>query len=250
MEELELTPAEAMKALNWGKSKLYYWIKAGKFKTVLRETGNNVLLTSEQIERLKREPKDEKNETFQENLKQSEKVQNNSDINVTENYKKGQLSSKLDNFEVFNNALETIKQIHRSSIQNYAFSVKMLTDGRDTVQQENIELKAEKKAAEESLKKSEKEFQEKLEQCKLEYVERLKKSEKSNNLKNYAIMFLTFLILFILVANYLNFINFKKFETVQPIQEQVINDKKPAEVQEVVTPPAPQQVKKVVPRRK
>ncbi len=34
------------------------------------------------------------------------------------------------------------------------------------------------------------------------------------------------------------------------VQQQVTNDKKPAEVQEVVTPPAPQQVKKVVPRRK
>lgn len=39
-------------------------------------------------------------------------------------------------------------------------------------------------------------------------------------------------------------------QPVNNVQEQVINDKKPAEVQEVVTPPAPQQVKKVVPRRK
>lgn len=37
---------------------------------------------------------------------------------------------------------------------------------------------------------------------------------------------------------------------VSNVQEQVINDKKPAEAQEVVTPPAPQQVKKVVRKRK
>jgi len=42
---------------------------------------------------------------------------------------------------------------------------------------------------------------------------------------------------------------YRALQDSQPInnlQEQVINDKKPAEVQEVVTPPAPQQVKKVV----
>ena len=53
MEKFELTPAELMTTLNWGKSKVYYWIKSGMFESVDRETSTNVLISTEQIERLK-----------------------------------------------------------------------------------------------------------------------------------------------------------------------------------------------------
>lgn len=191
-EKIELSPVEAMSVLNWKKSKVYYWISSGKFETVQRIDGDKILITQSDINRLK---KNTDSDEIENNPEISDEVQKSSVQNFTKNYNQVQNNLTSETFEFFNKSLETIKQMHQSSLQNYGYSLKLLTDGKTAIEQENIELKQEKKAVEESLKKSEKEFQEKLKQF-----------EKVQKEKNIIISILVFIILlacfvFFLVQN-------------------------------------------------
>ena len=152
-EKVELSPLEAMEVLNWKRSKVYYWINSGKFETVQRIDGDKILLTQADIDRLKIKTD---SEPVQNNSENSENVQESSVQNITKNYKEVQKSLNSETFEFFNKSLETIKQIHQASLQNYGYSLKLLTDGQTANEKEIIELKQEKKAVEESLKKFEK----------------------------------------------------------------------------------------------
>lgn len=151
--KVELSAVEAMSVLNWKKSKVYYWISSGKFQTVERIDGQKILLTPSEIEKLK-ENKDVQKSS--ESFENSKEVQDSSVQNFTESYKEVQKSLSSETFEFFNKSLETIKEIHKSSLQNYGYSLKLLTDGKTAIEQENIELKQEKKAVEEKLKQFEK----------------------------------------------------------------------------------------------
>lgn len=191
-EKVELTPLEAMELLNWKRSKVYYWISSGKFETVQRIDGDKILLTQADINRLKVKADSEQ---VQNNSEISENVQENSVQNITKNYKEVQKSLSSETFEFFNKSLETIKQIHQSSLQNYGYSLKLLTDGQSAIEKEIIELKQEKKSVEESLKNSENQIQ-----------ENLKQFEKIKREKNIIIAILVSIILlacfmFFLVSN-------------------------------------------------
>lgn len=191
-EKVELSPLEAMEVLNWKRSKVYYWISSGKFETVQRIDGDKILLTQSEINRLRKKDAFDEVENNSEN---SENVQENSVQNVTNNYKEVQKSLSSETFEFFNKSLETIKQIHQSSLQNYGYSLKLLTDGQSAIEKEIIELKQEKKSVEENLKKSENQIQ-----------ENLKQFEKIQKEKNIIIAILVFIILiacfmFFLVSN-------------------------------------------------
>lgn len=196
-EKVELSAAEAMSVLNWKKSKVYYWISSGKFETVQRIDGEKILLTTSEINRLKTKGDFEQVEEYSEN---SEKVQESSVQNVTNNYKDVQKSLNSETFEFFNKSLETIKQIHQASLQNYGYSLKLLTDGQSSLEKENIELKQEKKSVEESLKKSEFEFQEKLKQ-----FEKVKKEKDIIIVILLAIMLLTCLFFFLVQNKFILF---------------------------------------------
>lgn len=193
-EKVELSPLEAMDVLNWKRSKIYYWINSKKFETVQRIDGEKILLTQAEIDRLKIKKDFEQVQNNSENF---ENVQENSNQNITKNYENVQKSLTSETFEFFNKSLETIKQIHQSSLQNYGYSLKLLTDGQTANEQEIIELKQEKKIVEESLKKTEKEFQ-----------ESLKQFEKVKKIKNIiiailaVIMLLTFIIFFIVLKSF------------------------------------------------
>ena len=196
-EKIELSPLEAMDVLNWKRSKIYYWISSGKFETVQRIDGDKILLTQADINRLKVKADSEQ---VQNNSENSENVQENSVQNITKNYENVQKSLNSETFEFFNKSLETIKQIHQSSLQNYGYSLKLLTDGQSAIEKEIIELKQEKKSVEESLKKSENQIQ-----------ENLKQFEKIKKEKNIIIAILVSIILlagfmFFLVSN--NFVQF------------------------------------------
>ncbi len=191
-EKVELSAVEAMAVLNWKKSKVYYWISSGKFETVERIDGQKILLTPSEIDKLKENKEVLKSS---ESLENSENVQENSVQNITKDYKEVQKSLTSETFEFFNKSLETIKQIHQASLQNYGHSLKLLTDGKSAIEQENLELKQEKKAVEESLKNSEKQIQ-----------ENLKQFEKIQREKNIIIVILVSIILlacfmFFLVSN-------------------------------------------------
>ena len=152
-EKIELSPLEAMEALNWKRSKIYYWINSKKFETVQRIDGDKIVLTQSEINRLRVKTDFE---PVQNNSENSENVQENSVRNITKNYENVQKSLNSETFEFFNKSLETIKQIHQASLQNYGYSLKLLTDGQTANEKEIIELKQEKKSVEESLKKFEK----------------------------------------------------------------------------------------------
>lgn len=189
-EKIELTPLEAMAALNWKRSKIYYWISSKKFETVQKIDGEKILLTQSEINKLK--AKDDFKEVDA-SSKNSEKVQKSSVQNITKNYETVQKNPNSETLEFFNKSLETIKEIHKSSLQNYGYSLKLLTDGKTAIEQENIELKQEKKAAEEKFQES------------------LKQFEKIQKEKNIIIAILVFIILlacfmFFLVQN--NFVQF------------------------------------------
>lgn len=193
-EKVELSPLEAMDVLNWKRSKIYYWINSKKFKTVQRIDGEKILLTQAEIDRLKIK----KNfEQVQNNSENFENVQENSNQNITKNYENVQKSLTSETFEFFNKSLETIKQIHQSSLQNYGYSLKLLTDGQTANEQEIIELKQEKRIVEESLKKTEKEFQESLKQ-----FEKVKKIKNIIIIILTVIMLLTFIIFFIVLKSF------------------------------------------------
>ena len=196
-KKIELSPLEAMDVLNWKRSKIYYWISSGKFETVQRIDGDKILLTQADINRLKVKADSEQ---VQNNSENSENVQENSVQNITKNYENVQKSLNSETFEFFNKSLETIKQIHQSSLQNYGYSLKLLTDGQSAIEKEIIELKQEKKSVEESLKNSENQIQ-----------ENLKQFEKIKKEKNIIIAILVSIILlacfmFFLVSN--NFVQF------------------------------------------
>lgn len=196
-EKVELLPLEAMKLLGWKRSKVYYWISSGKFETVERIDGDKIVLTQSDINRLRKKDNSDK---VEENFENSETVQDNSIQNVTNNYKNVQENINSETFEFFNKSLDAIKQMYLASSQNYNYSLKLLTDGQSTIEKENIELKQQKKAVEESLKNSEKELQ-----------ENLKQFEKIRKEKNIIIAILVSIILlacfmFFLVQN--NFVQF------------------------------------------
>lgn len=196
-EKVELSAVEAMSVLGWKKSKVYYWISSGKFQTVERIDGQKILLTPSDIEKLKENKKSSENfESFE----NSEQFQESSVQNITESYKEVQKSLSSETFEFFSKSLDAIKQMYIASSQNYNYSLKLLTDGQSTIEKENIELKQQKKAVEESLKKSENQIQ-----------ENLKHFEKIQREKNIIIAILVSIILiacfmFFLVQN--NFVQF------------------------------------------
>lgn len=204
MEKLELTPVELMSVLGWKKSKVYYWINSGKFETISKMGIQKVLITAEDIESLKNSKSTKHFESFEYSSENIEEVQENPNNNVTKNYKNVSNNFNLEAFELFNNSLETIRQMHQSTIMNYGATVKLLTDGQNSLEKENLELKAEKKSVEESLKRSEKEF-----------AENLKKFEKTNHYKNVAILILGILLGLSIV--YFSFVlnNLKNSQTVQ-----------------------------------
>lgn len=159
MEKIELSPVELMGVLNWKKSKVYYWISSGKFETVERLDGQKVVISPEDIERLKKSDNSEyfeKSENVSENLNNSEKVVQNYGQNVTKNYKTVSNFSNSEAYELFNKSLETIERIHQSALNNFGYTTKLLTDSQSEAQQENLELRAEVKTVQARLEKSQK----------------------------------------------------------------------------------------------
>lgn len=159
MEKIELSPVELIRVLNWKKSKVYYWISSGKFETVERLDGQKVVISPEDIERLKKSDNSEyfeKSENVSENLNNSEKVVQNYGQNVTKNYKTVSNFSNSEAYELFNKSLETIERIHQSALNNFGYTTKLLTDSQSEAQQENLELRAEVKTVQARLEKSQK----------------------------------------------------------------------------------------------
>lgn len=156
MEKFELSPVELMQALGWKKSKVYYWISSGKFETVERVDGQKVVISADDMERLKKSKNIENFENVSENLNNSEKISQNSDINVTKNYKNVSNNFNSEAFELFNKSLETIERIHQTALSNFGYTTKLLTDSKSEVQEENIELRAEVKTVQARLEKSQK----------------------------------------------------------------------------------------------
>lgn len=156
MEKIELSPVELMQALNWKKSKVYYWISSGKFETVERVDGQKVVLSAEDMERLKNRNNYENFETVSENSNNFEKVSKNYSQNVTKNYENVSNNFNSEAFELFNKSLETIKQIHQTSLNNFGYTTKLLTDGKNALEEENLELKAEVKTVQARLENSQK----------------------------------------------------------------------------------------------
>lgn len=159
MENYELSPVELMQALNWKKSKVYYWISQGKFETVERLDGQKVIISAEDMERLKKSEireNFENSETNSEIPNNSEKVVQNLGQNVTKNYKTVPNLTNSEAYELFNKSLETIERIHQTALSNFGYTTKLLTDGKSEVQEENIELKAEIKTVQARLEKSRK----------------------------------------------------------------------------------------------
>ena len=194
-EKVELSAVEAMAALGWKKSKVYYWISSGKFQTVERIDGQKIVLTRSELDKLKDNKK--VSENF-ENSEISEEVQESSVQNITELYKTEQNETLSETINLFQNSLNSIEQMQR----NYNFSLKLLTDGQSDFKEQYFELKAEKKTVEENLKKS----------------------ETSNNIKNIIISILLLLLivggsLIFFVLN--NLEQFENFQNKKPQQQEV-----------------------------
>ena len=156
MEKVELSPVELMQVLNWKKSKVYYWISSGKFETVERVDGQKVVISADDMERLKKSKNVENFENVSENSNNSEKISQNSDFNVTKNYKNVSNFTNSEAYELFNKSLETIERIHQTALNNFGYTTKLLTDSKSEVQEENIELRAEVKTVQARLEKSQK----------------------------------------------------------------------------------------------
>ena len=156
MEKVELSPVELMQAIGWKKSKVYYWISSGKFETVERVDGQKVVLSADDMNRLKNSNNSEKVETVVENSNNSEEVLKNPDDNVTKNYKNVSKSFNSEAFELFNKSLETIERIHQTALSNFGYTTKLLTDSKSEVQEENLKLSAEIKTVQARLEKSQK----------------------------------------------------------------------------------------------
>ena len=184
MEKLELTASELMSELNWKKSKVYYWINSNKFETIERETGKNVLITREQIERLRSKTVQENFEQFETSSENSKEVQDVPYENVTKHYKNVSNNSELSEKEYFLESLNTIKVMHQTSIQNFNYSMKLLTDGKNELEDQYLELKANNRTMSEKVEQKENE---------------IKKLDKSVQLRNYIIIVLIALFVMICV---------------------------------------------------
>lgn len=184
MEKLELTASELMSELNWKKSKVYYWINSNKFETIERETGKNVLITREQIERLRSKTVQENFEQFETSSENSKEVQDVPYGNVTKHYKNVSNNSELSEKEYFLESLNTIKAMHQTSIQNFNYSMKLLTDGKNELEDQYLELKANNRTMSEKVEQKENE---------------IKKLDKSVQLRNYIIIVLIALFVMICV---------------------------------------------------
>lgn len=154
MEKFELTASELMATLNWKKSKVYYWISSGKFETVERETGINVLITEEQIKRLKVETIPESPKEFENSAENSENFQENCVQNVTKNYETVSNSPNIHDNEFYNNALLTVKDMYQTFVQSQSYNMKLLTDGKSETEAEILELRAENKELSQKIQKS------------------------------------------------------------------------------------------------
>lgn len=235
MGKVELTAAEVMSTLNWKKSKVYYWINSGKFETVERETGTNVLLTDEQIKRLRTETVSESLNGFENSSEISKNVQVNTDQNITKRYETVSNSSNFVDPQFYNDALSTMKEMYQTFVQSQSYNMKLLTDGKSEIETEMLELKAENK----------------------ELSKKVLKITSLETVKNTVIVIISILLILsfttigILSNCLIKFQTVQKKEDVEQIQTvqdnlknyEIINDKKPAEAQEVVKPQAPQQAK-------
>ena len=242
MEKVELTAAEVMSTLNWKKSKVYYWINSGKFETVERETGTNVLLTDEQIKRLRTETVSESLNGFENSSEISKNVQVNTDQNITKHYETVSNSSNFADPQFYNDALSTMKEMYQTFVQSQSYNMKLLTDGKSEIETEMLELKAENK----------------------ELSKKVLKITSLETVKNTVIVIISILLILsfttigILSNCLIKFQTVQKIEDVEQIQTvqdnlknyEIINDKKPAEAQEVVKPQAPQQAKNANIQRK
>jgi hypothetical protein len=206
MEELELTPVELMSALNWKKSKVYYWIQKGKFKTVERMGITKVVISQKDFDSLKIfEDTNHANnsDNFSENFNISDNFQNGNNSNVTKHYENVQKNLYEEQIEFFKSTLETIKQIHTTASQNYNNSLKMLTDSQSNLEQEHFKLQAEYKTVQSKLDETESEYKkvsENLKQTELEKTEQFEKFRKVQIYKNISIIVLSILLLFSLVG--------------------------------------------------
>lgn len=205
MEELELTPVELMAALNWKKSKVYYWIQTGKFKTVERMGIMKVAISQKDFDSLKKFDNTNhapNSENFPQNFDNSENFQSGTNPNVTNYYKDVQKNLYEEQIEFFKSTLETIKQIHMTASQNYDNSLKMLTDSQGSLEQEHFKLQAEYKTIQSKLNETESEYKkvaENLKQTELEKTEQFEKFKRVEKYKNISIIVLSILLLFSLV---------------------------------------------------
>lgn len=215
MEKIELSPSEAITALGWKKSKVYYWISTGKFETVERMDGQKIVISTEDFERLKKSnfyESDENFENFQNSSTNFEKFQNNQVQNDTKLYRNESKSFNSEQFEFMQNALETVKQIHQSSLQTYSYNVKLLTDGQNHLEEENLKLKSEYKSVEEKLKQSESEKMEISKKFELEKREQIRNFNKVGFVQKSIISVLTILLLISLVLFFTNLNSLKKIK--------------------------------------
>lgn len=207
MEKIELTAVELMTALNWKKSKVYYWINSNKFETIERETGTNVLITQEQIDRLKTKTVEESSKQFENSSNNSNLVQENSNQNITKDYETFSNSSNLVDTKFYNEALSTMKEMYQTFVQSQSYNMKLLTDGKSELETEMLELKAENK----------------------ELSQKVLKSSNSENLKNIVIVVITILLIICLITIGILSNSLVKSQTVQQFknieQTQTIQEK-------------------------
>ena len=141
MEKIELSAQELMKALNWKKSKAYYWMNSGKFETVERADGLKALLTQEEIERYRTS---ESSEQFENDSNEFETVQassTNSEIVQDvefENVSKNLQSSKNSEIKILGEAINAL----RFALENSGQQTKLLTDSARITENKYFELNA------------------------------------------------------------------------------------------------------------
>ena len=194
-EKVELSAVEAINVLGWKKSKVYYWINSGKFKTVEKIDGQKIVLTRSEIEKLKKKKK--VSENF-ENFENSEDFQVSSVQNITKFYEAERNETFMETVNLFQNSLNSIEQMQ----QSFNYSLKLLTDGQADYKSQYFELKAEKKTVEENLKKS----------------------EKFSNIKNMIIVVLLLLLFFGAFLFWFFVNNSEQFEILQkkPLQNESV----------------------------
>lgn len=138
----------------------------------------------------------------------------------------------------YNKLIEDNNKVHKDEmkevLENHKNEIKEVLNENKALECENVKLQESKKHLEDKYNMLEE-----------KYNKITEKFEKSNKEKEYIKWAGVIGLIMILIGLLIFFINFNK--PVNNVEEQVINDKKPAEVQEVVTPQVPQQAKKVVP---